>query len=145
MAHPSISSLQAKIAILWARGLSIASIAGSLSLPQNTAASELRRARSHLGSAFVPHRPRLAGTPLKRPTSRLDELTAVGQELRASREELGSRSNIHQNAETRGWLVRVSAIENGWRVTALARVPIRAIRKSQAKAPQGTLGGHSNA
>lgn len=134
MKRDTIYIQQARVAILAARGLPIAVIANTLFISVNTANALLRRARLKLGEDYVSFRPK-EGIPQKRPPCVLDALTEPGQQIRATIEEAGRRSNIHQNAETRGWAVRVEKDGDGaWLITAVRRIPPRLTRITQRKA-----------
>jgi hypothetical protein len=111
-----------RVIALWNQGRTLAAISASLSLPANTAASWVQRARVRLGEEFVPHRP-AKGTPKRRPPSPLDYLHAVGDRIIVSANDGKSRACLHQNARTRGWKIKLQTIPTGWVVTAVGKVP----------------------
>ena len=109
-----------RVALLWAAGNSAPAIAKQLGCNLNTVTSRVRRARLALGESFVPHEKPSGGI---RQASPLDRLEKEGDSIQVRKSELGSRPNVHQNAATRGWRVRVASKGDYYLVTAVARMP----------------------
>ncbi len=132
----------AAIAVMWRTpGTTIQTIADSFFTNTNTASAWVQRARSLLGEDLVPHREGGSKIGSQRTASLLDSLSEPGDTVTGTKEELGSRPNVYQNAQTRGWAVGVRDKGLHWEVTALQRVPILAfVRAAKRRSAKQQLG-----
>lgn len=108
-----------QVAELWNSGASLSNIAATLFTNVNTASAWVRRARAALGVERVPLRPPGRRALPERPASPLDALHAPGDVVTLDPKEAGGRSNVYQNARTRGWLISLKLLPSGlYEVTA---------------------------